>query len=212
MIVTVNSSAASVSKVYTFTELAALDPAACPVGSVVHAQILAGGAPFPFYTTGAAWKLCPGEYALYADMTSVAVAAGGTSEVKFTGYKLPAGLMAKVRAVKTLILAQNQYTTTGNVLRLRLHTENALAGTIFTGPTHSVNGSVQNEVILYNAGANSQLGYATSVSSCFGNSSGAVVTSALADAADSYLVTSLQPGNAAGYGTQRAVFITLIGG
>lgn len=194
---------------YTHTTLPAAS--SYPVNSILWATV-DGSAPMPFYSTGSAWKLCPGVWVKEADITDHQV-TGNTTETILKSFKIPANLMPMVKSIRVKYLRAHTVWTVANIGRVRLHTSAAIAGTVYNQATISVTGSDQNETEIYNAGANSQSCYALSTGSRLGNSSGGVITSTLADNADMYVMVTGQCGAASvSVVNCKAAFLELIGG
>jgi len=117
-----------------------------------------------------------------------------TAEQKAVGLLLPAGLIGDGYEIDVTILQTYNNNANNKVLRVRLGAADDLNGTAFLTSTVSTTATAQNQckIRTTTASANAQIGYAGSVSTPFGNSSGAVITAAVDMSAASYLVISGQ--------------------
>lgn len=122
--------------------------------------------------------------------------ATSTSEQKAVGLLLPAGLIGAGYEIEATILHACSANANNKVLRVRLGAANDLTGTAFlvssTAGASTATAQNQCKIRTTSASANAQIGHASSVSSPFSSSTGAVVTSAVDMSAASYLVISGQ--------------------
>jgi hypothetical protein len=152
-----------------------------------------------FRSDGARW-IPEGTLRLYNNVADIVLLGSvSVSEQKAAGLLLPAGLIGAGYDIDITIL--DTYSNSGNnkVLRIRLGAANDLNGTAYLTGTTTTTATAQNgcKIRTTTASANAQLGYAASVSTPFGNSSAAVITSAVDMSTASYLVISGQCTNAA---------------
>lgn len=128
--------------------------------------------------------------------TGVAVAAltGTTAETTLATVTVPAGMLGPNGALD--ILALWTFTNSANVKTLRVRL-GGLLGTAFLETTQTATAAAQTTTRIFNRGSvASQVGFVASVVSGGGNSTGAIVTSAIDTSAAVSLVITGQLANA----------------
>lgn len=136
-----------------------------------------------------------GRQRIFSSVADIAILGSvSVSEQKAAGLLLPAGLIGAGYEIEVIVLMNYTNSSNSKVLRIRLGAANDLNGTAYLTNTSSTTLTGQNgcKIRTTTASANAQIGYASSVTTLFGNSSAAVVTGALNMSNASYLVISGQ--------------------
>jgi hypothetical protein len=164
-----------------------------------------------FRSDGARW-IPEGTLRLYTSVATIAfLGSVSVAEQKAVGLLIPAGLIGAGYEISVTFLETYSNSANNKVLRIRLGAADDLTGTAFLTATTSTTTTAQGfcKIQTTDASANAQIGHAASVSTPFGNSSGAAITSAVDMSAASYLVISGQCTNAADTQTIQAYTVSI---
>lgn len=152
-----------------------------------------------FRSNGARW-IPEGTLRLYNNVADIVLlGSASVAEQRVAGLLLPAGLIGAGYDIDVTVMTTYTNAANNKVLRIRLGDADDLLGTEFLTGTTTSTATAQNmcKIRTSTASANAQLGYAVSVSTPYGNSSGAPVAGTVNMSNNSYLVISGQCVNSA---------------